>query len=504
MTLQERLREFSESVTSTDKDIKENVQCLLKALSARDQVLLASRRAHQRLDKDCKKAVAMTFRKFIVRERESAIARETVLAKLEIAVNNIDVDGDLDDFIIQHRLGDEGSLHCCAHALKVLEDLLPLEEPSLLDSHTHALSHAQPASNTKPSINRDRKESQPSHIPTSPIARLHEMEALPKLNPSSKSSGSNKLETRAQTLPLSVTASPLLHPIETENSCSRRASISRIVEGNEIDQRNTDDYELSKDRIVQHLSRIFYCQLSPKSLENVLSSSSSPRHGTFFRDGTSPGNQNMSRRHGLSYTYPDCSSPTYRTLKEQAASNHIAYNTNSSSSSSSSGGSSSSDTIRGSIPEELRHPLSIIHSNYITLEETSSLKKDGHASMRVRSPGNSNQDNDTPTIINQTRSHRSDLPLDNILGTNIADDFYSSNGSVSGQTLGPYSPGFCIKSGFSDEDSIDNLGLSAQFLSDVVKTQEGRNAFIVELNQFRSKKVRACCTTEKINCTPFF
>ena len=510
MTLQERLREFSESVTSTDKDIKESVQCLLKALSARDQVLLASRRAHQRLDKDCKKAVAVTFRKFIVRERESAIARETVLAKLESAVNNIDVDGDLDDFIIQHRQGDEGSLHCCAHALKVLEDLLPLEEPSLLDSHTHAQSHAQPASNTKPSINRDRKESQPIHIPSSPIARLHEMDALPKLNqnPSSKSSGSIKLETRAPTQPLSVSASQLLHPIETENSCSRgesSASVTRIVEGKEIDLLNTDDYELSKDRIVQHLSRIFYCQLSPKSVENILSSSSSPRHGTFFRDGTSPGNRNASSRYGLSYTYTDCSSPTYKTLilKEQAASNHIAYNTNSNSnsSSSSSGGSSSSDTIRGSIPEELRHPLSIVHSNYITLEDTSSLKKDGHAS-RVRSPGNSNQDNDTPTNNNHTRNHRSDVPVDNILGTNIADDFYSSNGSVSGQTLGP-SPGFCIKTGFSDDDSIDNLSLSAQFLSDVVKTQEGRNAFIVELNQFRSKKVRACCI-EKINCIPFF
>jgi hypothetical protein len=476
---------------------------------------VASRRAHQRLDKDCKKAVAVTFRKFIVRERESAIARETVLAKLESAVNNIDVDGDLDDFIIQHRQGDEGSLHCCAHALKVLEDLLPLEEPSLLDSHAHAQSqsHAQPTSNTKSSINRDRKESQPSHIPSSPIARLHEMEALPKLNPSSKSSGSDKLETRTPTQPLSVSASPLLHPIETENSRSRgesSTSLTRVVEGKEMDQRNTDDYELSKDLIVQHLSRIFYCQLSPKSVENILSSSSSPRHGTFFRDGTSPGNQNVSSRYGLSYTYPDCSSPAYTTLtlKEQAASNHIACNTNSNSSSScssssSSGGSSSSDTIRGSIPEELRHPLSVVYSNYITLEDTSSLKKDGHASMRVRSHGNSHQDNDTPNNNNHTRYHLSDVPLDNILGTNIADDFYSSNGSVSGQTLGPYSPGFCIKTGFSDDDSIDNLGLSAQFLSDVVKTQEGRNAFIVELNQFRSKKVRACCI-EKIKFTQFF
>ena len=290
-TRQERFRENSDSVTSTDKDIKVSIQCLLKALSARDQVLVASRRAHQRLDRDCKKAVALTFRKFLVRERESAIARETVLAKLESAVNNIDVDGDLDDFIIQHRQSDEGSLHCCSQALAVLEDLLPLEEQLLSDSH----SHTQPASNTKPLTSRDRKEIHTSHVPFTAVDRVNDQESFLKGNPSSKSSGLSRSEALGETQP-----TPLhLHLIESE---TRRtvgespAELKRRIDGKDVDEQSSEYLELTKDQIIQHLSRIFYCQLSPKSVENILSSSSSPRHRTFFRDGTSSGYENVGGR----------------------------------------------------------------------------------------------------------------------------------------------------------------------------------------------------------------
>jgi hypothetical protein len=131
---QEKLRECSEGVARSDKDIKDDIQCLLKALTARDQILVASRRAYQKLDKDCKKMVAITFRKLIIREREASAARETVLAKLECAVDAIDVDADLEDFIMQHRQGDEGSLHCCGRALMVLGDLVPLEAPNASES----------------------------------------------------------------------------------------------------------------------------------------------------------------------------------------------------------------------------------------------------------------------------------------------------------------------------------------------------------------------------------
>ena len=39
---------------------------------------------------------------------------------------------------------------------------------------------------------------------------------------------------------------------------------------------------------------------------------------------------------------------------------------------------------------------------------------------------------------------------------------------------------------------ILDLNISSEYLSEVVKSQRGRDAFIIELNQFRSKKVNNC------------
>jgi hypothetical protein len=93
---QEKINESFEAIAKCERDIKDDVRYLLRALGERDQVLKASRRAYQKIDKECKKAVAVTFRKLIVREREAATAREIVLAKLECAVCNIDVDLDME------------------------------------------------------------------------------------------------------------------------------------------------------------------------------------------------------------------------------------------------------------------------------------------------------------------------------------------------------------------------------------------------------------------------
>ena len=49
------------------------------------------------------------------------------------------------------------------------------------------------------------------------------------------------------------------------------------------------------------------------------------------------------------------------------------------------------------------------------------------------------------------------------------------------------------KNGKESTFPIDDLRISSEYLSEVVKSQRGRDAFIIELNQFRSKKVRICC-----------
>lgn len=150
---QERLRECSEGIAKCDKEIREDVRYLLRALGERDQVLKASRRAYQKIDKECKKAVAVTFRKLIIREREAAMARESVLLKLESAVDDIDVDLDVEDFIIHHRQDDADSLQSCSQALTVLEDLMEHNSHELF---YHNAPHSQSRSSSIESdSNRD-------------------------------------------------------------------------------------------------------------------------------------------------------------------------------------------------------------------------------------------------------------------------------------------------------------------------------------------------------------
>ena len=113
----EKLRECEESILRCDKDIREDIRNLLRVLGRRDHVLIASRRAYQKLDRECKRAVAQAFKKIVVREREAAVARESGLSKLEQAVQRIDVDSDLDDFITQHRSPDDEALQLSSQAL---------------------------------------------------------------------------------------------------------------------------------------------------------------------------------------------------------------------------------------------------------------------------------------------------------------------------------------------------------------------------------------------------
>jgi hypothetical protein len=95
----------------------------------------------------------------------------------------------------------------------------------------------------------------------------------------------------------------------------------------------------------------------------------------------------------------------------------------------------------------------------------------------------------TPIGPHNNENSKRGTESENILGTNIADDFYSSAGSISAQGNVPHSPRNIINTGDGKNISTANLEDSANFLSEVVKSQKGRDSFIIELNQFRSKKV---------------
>ena len=136
---QDRIRELDESARKIDGEIKEDIRALLKILSNRDQVMSASRRAYQKLDRECKKSIGSTLKKLIIREKEAASARMAALAKLEASVDEIDIDGDAADFIAHHKLetrSPEGALILSSQALSILGDLAAENASARMDGIT--------------------------------------------------------------------------------------------------------------------------------------------------------------------------------------------------------------------------------------------------------------------------------------------------------------------------------------------------------------------------------
>jgi hypothetical protein len=98
---------MEDHIKKYEKEIKENIRSLLYTMSIRDQIVCACRRAHERLDLECKKTLGTTLRHFVHRERESLQARETQLSKLEQAVELIDEEKDVTNFIIKNKSNEE-------------------------------------------------------------------------------------------------------------------------------------------------------------------------------------------------------------------------------------------------------------------------------------------------------------------------------------------------------------------------------------------------------------
>jgi hypothetical protein len=465
---QEKLRECSEGVARSDKDIKDGIQCLLKALTARDQILVASRRAYQKLDKDCKKMVAITFRKLIIREREAAAARETVLAKLESAVDAIDVDADLEDFIMQHRQGDEGSLHCCGQALMVLGDLVPLEAQSASESaDTSSAARSRSGSRDEDDTNTPGhiRNQNASSADTKPFSQSSDTSS--KFGTSSRWDANRELQKVAYNAPtpiapVSSATSALSYAVNTGLPIAEAfATIVSLCTGEGKKAEHTvKESELSSEKIVEHLNRIFYCHWTPSSVEKALSSPSGvPRRQTLFMDQTLP------IPGELSDDKSDSMSAQGDELEGSGAySGQSLFDEG------------DSECSEGS------HPLSMSHLDPLRVKvnvKCTSDKLEVVSDNTVR----------TPIGPHNNENSKRGTESENILGTNIADDFYSSAGSISAQGSVLHSPRNIINTGDGKNISAANLEDSANFLSEVVKSQKGRDSFIIELNQFRSKKV---------------
>ncbi|KAJ1432479.1 hypothetical protein B484DRAFT_29079 [Ochromonadaceae sp. CCMP2298] len=106
-----------------EREVKDDVRALLRAIEHRDQVLSASRRAFQKLHGECHRAAQLTLRRVSEKEREMQDARMEALEKLERCVGGVDVDTDECNFI--HACGGQGALALSSQALSLLGDLMP-------------------------------------------------------------------------------------------------------------------------------------------------------------------------------------------------------------------------------------------------------------------------------------------------------------------------------------------------------------------------------------------
>lgn len=115
----EKLRELEETAAKMEKEIKEDIRNLLFAIEQRDKTLLASRKAYQKLDLDCKSAIQVsnsatirslfvhcsrcclkiTLKKLMEKELDNARVRLNSMETLSKAVQAIDIDRDMQQFI---------------------------------------------------------------------------------------------------------------------------------------------------------------------------------------------------------------------------------------------------------------------------------------------------------------------------------------------------------------------------------------------------------------------
>lgn len=116
-------KECDEALLRSEKELKDDIKMLLRATHQYDQVMSASRRAHQRLDADCKKKIVEMVSKFITQERVVEAGRRAALDQLERSLETLSVESDVTAFIKEHSYTDMSeSLVLSSQALSILSD----------------------------------------------------------------------------------------------------------------------------------------------------------------------------------------------------------------------------------------------------------------------------------------------------------------------------------------------------------------------------------------------
>jgi hypothetical protein len=284
----ERVKESEELQLRYEREIKDDIRGISRAMAARDEVLVASRKAFQTLDRDCKRAIGQSLKKLVVRERETNAARNAILDKLESAIDDFDADNDINEFILSRRDPDN-ALVLHSQALNILGDLnssmdlkgimegssrhspTPREDGSPLSSHS---------STDDPSLSRLWSESSKDSVVSNPNAQaisnliysVHNMfgnASSMLFSPGGQAANSSSSPTKAshKSLP-----NPQRELKRTPSSSSNRNLVKVSDSPSSIPTSpppaspptiaNTPENQAAEAAIEQYLNRIFYAKTS--------------------------------------------------------------------------------------------------------------------------------------------------------------------------------------------------------------------------------------------------
>jgi hypothetical protein len=125
---EQKAKETEEVIAKNEREIKDDVRQLLRALSNRDQVLTAGRRAFQRLDHECKAAICYTLKRVAEKEKENNDIKSMVLEKFDRSVKDVQVEEDINQFVLKYQ-SEGGALMLSTQALTLLGDQVPVIRP---------------------------------------------------------------------------------------------------------------------------------------------------------------------------------------------------------------------------------------------------------------------------------------------------------------------------------------------------------------------------------------
>eukprot|EP01038_Epipyxis_sp_PR26KG_P012593 gene12593-16887_t len=465
----DRLRDSEEMILRCEKEIREDITLLLRAIGVRDRTLSASRRAFQKLDKDCKKAIYFTLKKLVEKEKDNLMNHKNVVDKFDAALDKVDIDEDIRNFIDSRINRDkdkerdpsrEGAVVYSEQALSLLGDLMPQLDITL---PIHPITNANTPSrlkesNTTPSrsfskdVKTSNKNNDNKNIPMkSPTFSLHNNFSDLNVSATALANGISDAMTlyqkRKQSRVISMnnnssgknnskSSSPNQNEYVTFKSSLRSDVSSLEVVGSHTSIGVESPKPLQAWEFTQYLSQIFYFTFEEQSL---LTSENQEKDEKLseISNGISSSNNNNNDNNNINNNNNNNNNDNNNNNNNNNDNNNNNNNNNNNSS-------DSNDTNgiqTHSFDEE--HKLEVIKGVIIPINTSYESVKEVRRKTKIMK--------DSGSL-----------------------DFASLSTSIEWNNLKKFSPDV--------ERAVD-------WICQAVRTQHGRDLFTAELNQFRSKKV---------------